>query len=61
MNTDITMRLSRAITTASNDDYSEAGTEKRDRHCQRLEAMRDAIDEIERLRDIIDNRERAAG
>lgn len=61
MDTDITMKLSRAITTASNDDYSEPGTEKRDRHCQRIMAMREAIDEIERLRDAINDRERTAG
>ena len=43
-------RLRHAITTASNDDYREAGADKRKRHVDRIDAMSDAIVEIERLR-----------
>lgn len=46
-------RLRHAITTASNDDYSEAGSDKRKRHTDRLDAMAEAIAEIERLRSVI--------
>lgn len=35
---------------ATNDDLSEPGSEKRQRHIERLEAMADAILEIEMLR-----------
>jgi hypothetical protein len=43
---DIVTRLRRSITTASNDDESKPGTEKRRRHIERMEAMNDAIDLI---------------
>ena len=37
-------RLEYAIATASNDDYTLPGTIERQRHCDRLEAMRDAME-----------------
>jgi len=50
--------LRRAIQTATTDDLSEPGSDKRLRHIARLAAMGDAIGEIERtteqLRDIRD-------
>lgn len=39
---DIGRRLRFAITTAMNDDLSEVGTEKRKRHCDRLDVMSEA-------------------
>ena len=36
-------RLRRAVQTACNDDVSEAGTEKRARHIERVDAMEEAI------------------
>ncbi len=36
---DLGAKLRRAVTTAMNDDLSEVGTEKRKRHCDRLDAM----------------------
>jgi hypothetical protein len=48
--TDVIDRLCRAITTASNDDMSEPDTAKRQRHVERLAAMSEAADEIERMR-----------
>lgn len=47
---DVIDNLRRAMTTASNDDLSEPGSDKRHRHVQRLAAMSEAIGEIERLR-----------
>lgn len=47
---DINAQLARAITTASNDDMTKPGSDKRERHVQRLTAMTDAADEIARLR-----------
>lgn len=46
-------QLRHAIVTAMNDDITEVGTEKRKRHCDRLDAMSFAIDEIERLRGVL--------
>jgi hypothetical protein len=40
---DVLERLQKAIVTASNDDISEPMTEKRKRHVERLDAMRDAV------------------
>jgi hypothetical protein len=48
--TDVIDRLRQAITTASNDDLSEPDTAKRQRHVERLAAMSEASDEIERLK-----------
>lgn len=48
--TDIVERLRHAFTTASNDDLSKPGTEARERHCARLDAMQEAAAEIARLR-----------
>jgi len=45
---DIARRLRKSVQTASNDDYSEAGTDKRLRHVQRIETMSDAADFLER-------------
>lgn len=42
----ILVRLRYAILTATNDDLSEPGTEKRTRHIARIEAMHDAMEEI---------------
>lgn len=42
--------LHRAITTAANDDMSEAGSELRKRHVQRMTAMMDAVETIEQLK-----------
>lgn len=39
-------RIDRCISTAINDGYSELGTEKRDRHWQRVETMEDAKEAI---------------
>lgn len=36
---DLGKRLRHAITTAMNDDLSEVGTDKRKRHCDRLDVM----------------------
>ena len=47
-------RLSHARTTAANDDMSEASSEKRQRHIDRVETMAMAADEIERLRTALD-------
>lgn len=48
--TDIVERLSKAITTHANDDFSHPRTLGRERFCQRRLAMLDAADEITRLR-----------
>lgn len=50
--TDIVFRLIHSITTASNDDVSEPMTEKRRRHVERVDTLREAADEIERLQKI---------
>jgi len=47
---EIILRLRHAYATASNDDMSKPGTQKRARHCERLAAISDAINEIESLR-----------
>ena len=47
---DIVERLRHAATTASNDDLSSLGTEKRRRHAERFDAMLAGADEIEKLR-----------
>ena len=39
---DIGRRMRHAITTAMNDDLSEVGTDKRKRHCDRLDVMSEA-------------------
>lgn len=36
---DLGRRLRHAITTAMNDDYTEPGSDKRKRHCDRLDTM----------------------
>ena len=48
--TDPLAMLRRAITTASNDDQTIPGSPERVRHAERLDAMRGAVEEIERLR-----------
>jgi hypothetical protein len=50
MGMDIVERLRHAATTASNDDLSSQGTEKRHRHVERIDAMLAGADEIEKLR-----------
>ena len=45
-------RLQHAVITATNDDYSEVGSEKRARHIERLTAMQDAHAELNRLYEI---------
>ena len=45
----IVVRIHHSITTAMNDDMSEAQTEKRTRFTARITVMFDAIEEIERL------------
>ena len=47
---DIVERLSKAITTHANDDFSHPRTLGRERFCQRRLAMLDAKSEITRLR-----------
>lgn len=47
---DIVEQLTRAITTASNDDYSVVATASRARSTQRIDAMMGAKAEITRLR-----------
>ena len=63
---DLVERLTRCIVTASNDDYSEAMTDKRTRHIERLEAMSEAADaltasrsDVERLRGELDRAEQS--
>mgnify|MGYP001605568856 CR=1 FL=1 len=46
---DILERINRAITTASNDDLSQIGADKRTRHVERIDTMQAAYAEIERL------------
>ena len=59
---DIVERLSKAITTHANDDFSKPGTLVRERFCQRRLAMLDAKSEITRLREetvkMLDERDR---
>lgn len=43
----VAARLRHAITTASNDDYSEVGSDKRARHVERIVAMSEAADRLE--------------
>jgi hypothetical protein len=50
---DIVERLRHAAATASNDDLSSQGTEKRSRHVERIDAMLAGADEIEKLRTAI--------
>jgi hypothetical protein len=50
---DIVERLRHAATTASNDDLSSQGTQKRSRHVERIDAMLAGADEIEKLRTAI--------
>ncbi len=50
---DVKAELARAITTASNDRYTGPQTEKLARHKQRLTAMSNAVEEIERLRALL--------
>lgn len=45
---DILDRINRSITTASNDDLSQVGSEKRSRHVERIDTMQAAYAEIKR-------------
>lgn len=58
----IAEQLRHSVVTATNDDYSKVGSEKRARHIDRLTAMQDAHAALERLgkieqaaHDLIDN------
>lgn len=43
-----TLALKQAVITASNDDLSKPGTDKRQRHVARIDAMQDAIELLEK-------------
>ena len=49
MSDDLVKRLSHAITTATNDDTTEVGTEKRNRHVDRINVMLDVRARIEAM------------
>jgi len=51
---EVLKRLRHAVTTASNDDVSEAGTTARKRHVERLDAMLVAAEHIEKLEEALD-------
>lgn len=45
----VAIRLRHAITTLSNDDYSEAGTRERSRHVERITSMMEAADVFDEM------------
>jgi hypothetical protein len=54
MNADLVKRLRHAITTATNDDLSAPGTDKRQRYVERIGAMYEAIDALARADQVRD-------